>query len=388
MLYYLQELTDWFGPFRVFEYITLRAGGACVTAFLLSLFFGNRVILKLVSLKVGQPIRTAAEVHKLAELHGNKAGTPTMGGVLILGSILVSTLLWARPDSPFIWALLFILIVLGYLGFRDDYAKVTKNSSDGVSARFKIVIQFTASAAAVAFLYYYPAANNVAGNGLPMDHPDYYAGTENYVRQFIVPFLIDPLEIKGLWVICFILLAVVVIIGSSNAVNLTDGLDGLAAGCMVIAAMTFAIFGYAASRADFAAYLHVPHHPGAGEVTVFCTAMVGAGLGFLWFNCYPARVFMGDTGSLSLGGLLGTVAICVRQELMLLVVGGVFVMEALSVILQVGSFKLRGKRIFKMAPIHHHFELMGWKETTVITRFWIIAIMFALAGLATLKIAR
>tara|TARA_R110002096_G_scaffold179153_2_gene356123 strand:+ start:3535 stop:4674 length:1140 start_codon:yes stop_codon:yes gene_type:complete len=378
MLYYLSEyLTQlaetnenysFLSPFRVFTFGTARAGGACVTAFLLTLMIGPAVIRKLVSLKVGQPIRTAEEVHALYELHEGKGGTPTMGGVMILGTILASTLLWARLDNPFIMVLIFVLLTHGYLGFRDDYAKVTKKSSAGVSARFKLFFQFFSATAAGAFLYFHPE-------------------TKDYIRNFVVPGFTNPFQIENMVLVgIFVALTVAVILGSSNAVNLTDGLDGLAIGCIIVAAMTFAIFSYVAGHSQFSSYLNLPFHKGAGEVSVFCTAMVGAGLGFLWFNCYPARVFMGDTGSLSLGGLLGTVAVCCRQELMLVVVGGVFVIEALSVILQVGSFKLRGKRIFKMAPIHHHFELMGWKETKVITRFWIVAIMLALAGLATLKI--
>ncbi len=378
MLYYLSEyLTrlaetneslSFLSPFRVFTFGTARAGAACATAFLFTLMIGPWVIRKLVSLKVGQPIRTAEEVHALYELHEGKGGTPTMGGVMILGSILVSILLWARLDNPFIMVLIFILLTHGFLGFRDDYAKVTKKSSAGVSAKFKLFFQFSSALAAGAFLYFHPE-------------------TKDYIRHFVVPGFTEAFQISGdVWVGIFVALTVAVILGSSNAVNLTDGLDGLAIGCVIVASMTFAIFAYVAGHSEFSSYLKLPFHRGVGEVAVFCTAMVGAGLGFLWFNCYPARVFMGDTGSLALGGLLGTIAVCCRQELILAIVGGVFVIEALSVILQVGSFKLRGKRIFKMAPIHHHFELMGWKETKVITRFWIVAIMLALAGLATLKI--
>ncbi len=378
MLYYLSEyLTNlaeqnenlkFLSPFRVFTFGTARAGGACITAFLLSLWIGPWVIRKLVSLKVGQPIRTAEEVHALYELHEGKGGTPTMGGVMILGTILASTLLWARLDNPFILVLLFVLLTHGYLGFRDDYAKVTQKTSAGVSAKFKLAVQFLSAAAAGAFLYFSP-------------------DTRDYIRDFIVPGFSEPFHIDPTWlVVIFVLMTVAVIMGSSNAVNLTDGLDGLAIGCMIVAAMTFAIFAYVAGHVEFSSYLKLPFHKQAGEVSIFCTSMVGAGLGFLWFNCHPARVFMGDTGSLALGGLLGTIAVCCRQELILAVVGGVFVIEALSVIVQVFSFKTRGKRIFKMAPIHHHFELSGWKETKVITRFWIVAIMLALAGLATLKI--
>jgi len=365
MLYYLHLLDEYFSPLNVFYYISFRAGAACLTAFLLSLLMGNFVIRKLISLKVGQPIRTAEEVHKLYELHEGKGGTPTMGGVLILSTILISTLVWAQPTNPFILVLLLVLVTHGFLGFADDYKKVKQKKSDGVSARFKLVFQLASAGAAGAILYFNPE-------------------TQNYVQELLIPTVRDYRLPMGVFCIGFF---IIIIVGSSNAVNLTDGLDGLAIGCMIVAAMTYAIFAYIAGNESFASYLSdLPHHPKAGEVAIFSMSIVGSGLGFLWFNSYPARVFMGDTGSLALGGLLGTIAICCRQEIILLVVGGVFVMEALSVILQVASFKTRGKRIFRMAPIHHHFELKGWKETKVIVRFWIIAIMFALAGLSTLKI--
>jgi len=350
----------------VFEYVTPRAGGACLTAFLISVLTGHWVIRKLTALKLGQPIRSSDEVHKLHELHHGKGGTPTMGGVMILGSIFIASLLWARPNNPFIIALLYLLLVLGFLGFMDDYRKVTRKSSEGVSATFKLFVQGLGTVGAACFLYFYNSE------------------TQDYLRPLYIPFLKNPLiPSLGIFAIVFFVL---VMVGGSNAVNLTDGLDGLAIGCMIVASMTYAIFAYVTGHIEFSEYLLLPYHPQASEVTIFCMSMVGAGAGFLWFNAHPAAVFMGDTGSLSLGGLLGLVAICCRQELLLVVIGGVFVMEAMSVILQVGSFKLRGKRIFRMAPIHHHFELKGWSENKVITRFWILAIMFALAGLATLKI--
>lgn len=381
MLYYLSQFSDVFGPLRVLENVTPRAGGACLTAFLLSMLFGNRVILKLTSLKFGQPIRTAEEVHKLHELHQGKGGTPTMGGVLILGSILGAVALWAIPTNPFIIALTIVLLGLGFLGFLDDYRKVKKRNTAGVSARGKLLLQLLVCGGAAAFLLLHDAE------------------TRNYLQSIYVPFVKNPVigvELENarpvlavvpqvmFWIVLGFFLLVMV--GGSNAVNLTDGLDGLAIGCMMVASMTYAIFAYVTGNIEFAKYLLLPHHSRVSEVAIFCMATVGAGAGFLWFNCHPARVFMGDTGSLSLGGLLGMMAICSRQELLLVIIGGVFVMEAMSVILQVGSFKMTGKRIFRMAPIHHHFELMGWKETKVITRFWILAIMFALAGLATLKI--
>lgn len=365
MLYYLKDLTDYLDVLNVFQYQTFRAAGACLTAFLICLLLGNRVILKLTSLKLGQPVRTAEEVHKLAELHGGKMGTPTMGGILIVGAVLLSVVLWARLSNPFIWVMIFVTITTGLLGFIDDYKKVTKKSSDGVSSRFKLIFQFAVAFSAVAYLLYRP-------------------DTSEYISQLFIPSLKEPI-IKDMGWFAYLFLPLV-IVGCSNAVNLTDGLDGLAAGCTVSTAVTYALFSYVAGNQLASGYLLVPHHQYAGEVTIFCTALVGAGLGFLWFNCHPAKVFMGDTGSLSIGGMLGMVAICCKQEITLIIVGGVFVIEAMSVILQVASFKLTGKRIFKMSPIHHHFELMGWEESKVINRFWIISIIFAMIGLMTLKL--
>ena len=350
---------------NVFRYITFRAIAAALTAFLLCLIFGNLVIRKLVSLKLGQPIRTKEEVHKLAELHGGKRGTPTMGGVLLLGAVLVSTLLWARPGNSFVWIALFSMIWLGVIGFIDDYLKVTKKKSDGLPGRLKLVAQFLLAGIVTLFFTLNPA-------------------TEVQARELFVPFYKEPI-IANLGWLTFIFFALV-IVGTSNAVNLTDGLDGLATGCTITAAFAYAILSYAAGNLKIATYLQIPFYPQAGELTVLCMALVGAGMGFLWFNCHPAKVFMGDTGSLAIGGVLGVVAICTKQELLLLVVGGIFVIEALSVILQVLSFKLTGKRIFRMSPIHHHFELLGWKENTVIVRFWILSILFAFLGLATLKL--
>src|SRR6266516_1410130 len=319
MMYYLHRLSDQFIGFNVFSYVTFRAIAAAVTAFLVTLIFGNFVIRRLIALKLGQPIRLAAEVHRLAELHGGKQGTPTMGGVLVIGGVFVSSLIWARPDNRFVWLALFSMIYLGALGFLDDYLKVTKKKSEGISGRFKLVFQ-------------------------------------------------------------------IALAGIMTAVYLTDGLDGLAIGCTITVAFGYALLSYAAGNFRIAEYLQVPFYPFAGDLTVVCSALIGAGLGFLWFNCYPAKVFMGDTGSLAIGGMMGVVAICCKQELLLGVVGGVFVIEAVSVILQVMSFKLTGKRFFVMSPLHHHFELTGWKESTVIVRFWILSIIFALLGLATLKL--
>jgi phospho-N-acetylmuramoyl-pentapeptide-transferase len=365
MMYFLHHLSDRFIGFNVFLYVTFRAIAAAVTAFLLTLIFGNFIIRKLIALKLGQPIRGAAEVHRLAELHGGKQGTPTMGGVLVIGSVFVSSLIWARLDNRFVWLVLFCMVYLGALGFADDYLKVTKKKSDGISGRIKLVFQIALATIVTAVFLTSPLL-------------------EVQARSLYVPFVKAPVIANmGWFTFVFFLL---VIVGSSNAVNLTDGLDGLAIGCTITVAFAYALLSYAAGNFRIAEYLQVPFYPFAGELTVVCSALIGAGLGFLWFNCFPAKVFMGDTGSLSIGGMIGVVAICCKQELLLVVVGGVFVIEAVSVILQVMSFKLTGKRIFVMSPLHHHFELTGWKENTVIVRFWILSIIFALLGLATLKL--
>jgi phospho-N-acetylmuramoyl-pentapeptide-transferase len=365
MMYFLHHLSDRFIGFNVFLYVTFRAIAAAVTAFLLTLIFGNFIIRILIALKLGQPIRGAAEVHRLAELHGGKQGTPTMGGVLVIGSVFVSSLLWTRLDNRFVWLVLFCMVYLGALGFADDYLKVTKKKSDGISGRIKLVFQIALALIVTAVFLSSPLL-------------------EVQARSLYVPFVKAPVITNmGWFTFIFFLL---VIVGSSNAVNLTDGLDGLAIGCTITVAFAYALLSYAAGNFRIAEYLQVPFYPFAGELTVVCSALIGAGLGFLWFNCFPAKVFMGDTGSLSIGGMIGVVAICCKQELLLVVVGGVFVIEAVSVILQVMSFKLTGKRIFVMSPLHHHFELTGWKENTVIVRFWILSIIFALLGLATLKL--
>jgi len=365
MMYYLHRLSDQFIGFNVFFYVTFRAVAAAVTAFLVTLIFGNFVIRRLIALKLGQPIRAAAEVHRLAELHGGKQGTPTMGGVLVIGAVFVSSLIWARLDNRFVWLVLFSMIYLGALGFADDYLKITKKKSDGISGRFKLIFQIA-----------------LAGiiTGVFLSSPL----LEVQARSLYVPFFKAPVIVNMSW-FTFVFFALV-IVGSSNAVNLTDGLDGLAIGCTITVAFGYALLSYAAGNFRIAEYLQVPFYPFAGELTIVCSALVGAGLGFLWFNCHPAKVFMGDTGSLAIGGTIGVVAICCKQELLLIVVGGMFVIEAVSVILQVMSFKLTGRRIFVMSPLHHHFELTGWKENTVIVRFWILSIIFVLLGLATLKL--
>lgn len=358
----------WLDVLNVFKYQTFRAPVACILAFLICVTFGDAVIRKLLSLKIGQPIRSAAEVHRLNELHGGKAGTPTMGGVLLLGSVLVTTLVCASLFNLFVWTVLFVMVGLGALGFLDDYAKVRRKSSDGISARAKMLGQVGIALVSGAFLYY------------GIDDT-----TQSYIGALYVPFLKAPViaDMGGFSLAFFAL----VIVGCSNAVNLTDGLDGLAAGCTITVAMAYAVFTYVAGKYYIAQeFLFIPHHEFAGELCVICAALVGAGMGFLWFNCHPAKVFMGDTGSLAIGGTIGIIAICCKQEIVLILVGGIFVAEALSVILQVGSFKLTGKRIFRMSPIHHHFELGGWHESQVINRFWIVSLILALAGLATLKL--
>ncbi len=375
MLYYLSDISTWatgrgidndiLKALNVFSYITFRAICAGITAFVLSLVFGNLVIRKLISLKFGQPIRTAAEVHKLHELHGAKKGTPTMGGVLLIGTVVVSTLLWAKPENPFVWLVLFSTVFMGGIGLYDDWLKVSKKSSDGISSRIKFALQCLLAAVFTVFLLLNPKVSTIA-------------------QQLYFPFIKDPLlPSMGLFSFIFFLL---VIVGTSNAVNLTDGLDGLATGCTATVAATYAVLVYVAGNIKAASYLQIPYVAYSGELAVLCVALLGACLGFLWWNAHPARVFMGDTGSLAIGGMLGSVAICCKQEILLVIVGGVFVIEATSVILQVASFKLTGRRIFKMSPIHHHFELSGWKENTVIVRFWILSVLFALLGLATLKL--
>lgn len=380
MIYWLYELRNWlesadwisddsalYKLLNIFKYHTFRAGGAAVTSFVLSLLFGERLIRKLISLKIGQPIRTAEEVHKLFELHGKKAGTPTMGGILILGSIVISTLLWAKWDNIMVWTILFTTIGLGMLGFYDDYLKISKKNSKGVTARTKLVWQGGVALIAGALMAY----------AVPPDE-----GVT--LRALFVPFVKDAV-ITDMGIFTVVLFTLI-IVGASNAVNLTDGLDGLATGCSLTTAVAYAGFGYICGNANYSEYLGVAHHTLANELPIVAMALAGACVGFLWFNAHPARMFMGDTGSLALGGCIATLAIGCKQEIVLGLVGGVFVMEAMSVILQVISFKKRGKRIFRMAPIHHHFELGGWHENQVIVRFWILSLFFAFLGLATLKL--
>lgn len=380
MIYWLYELRNWleaadwisndsflYKLLNIFRYHTFRAGGAFITAFVLSLLFGERVIRKLISLKLGQPIRTAEEVGKLFELQGKKAGTPTMGGILMLSAIVVSTLLWAKWDNIMVWTILFATIGLGALGFYDDYLKISKKNSKGASARVKLIWQTgVALIAGILMAYAVPPDEGVT------------------LRALFVPFVKDAL-IADMGIFS-VLLFTLIIVGASNAVNLTDGLDGLATGCSLTTALAYAGFGYICGNANYSSYLGVAHHTLANELPIVAMALAGACVGFLWFNAHPARMFMGDTGSLALGGCIATLAIGCKQEIVLALVGGVFVMEAMSVIIQVFSFKTRGKRVFRMSPIHHHFELGGWHENQVIVRFWALSLFFALLGLATLKL--
>ena len=365
MLYWIYQLwsdalasgADWADSLRILnllQYITVRAGLACVSTFLACVLFGPYVIRMLVSLKVGQPIRTAEEVHKLNELHGGKAGTPTMGGIMIIVSVVLAVLICGQPLNPFVAVTTCVLIALGMLGFVDDYAKVKLKSSDGVSSRTKLFWQLIIGLCAGSFLYFKTQTVGYTLMSEPLK-----------ISEVTFPLFKYPLFDIGLLCIPFF---AIVIIGCSNAVNLTDGLDGLASGCTITVSFSYAIIAYLAGHAYMAnEYLFIPFHPSIGELSVFLLALVGACFGFLWHNCHPAKVFMGDTGSLAIGGALATAAICAKQEFLLVIIGWVFVMEALSVILQVGSFKLRGKRIFKMSPIHHHFELKGGMKVRLLS---------------------
>lgn len=359
MLVWLAEyLTQYFSFFNVFSYLTFRSILGILTSLLLSLYLGPKLIARLQRMQIGQVVRGDGP-----ESHFSKKGTPTMGGLLILGAVLVSTLLWANLENKYVWVVLFVLVSFGWIGFVDDYRKVVRKDPKGLIARWKYFWQSLFAIITAAFLY------------LTAERPAETA--------LLVPFLKDVMPQLGL---LFLALSYFVIVGTSNAVNLTDGLDGLAIVPTIMVAGAFAIIAYVSGNINFSAYLNIPYLPHASELVVFLAALIGAGLGFLWFNTYPAQVFMGDVGSLALGAVLGVVAILVRQEIVLFIMGGIFVMETLSVILQVGSYKLRGQRIFRMAPIHHHYELKGWPEPRVIVRFWILSIIFVLVGLATLKL--
>jgi phospho-N-acetylmuramoyl-pentapeptide-transferase len=376
MLYYLlyEVLQKYFSPLNVFRYITVRTVYASLTALFLAFVFGPKLIQRLRDLQIGQYIREEGP-----QDHKKKAGTPTMGGVLIVISTMVPSLLWADLRNGFVLLAMFAMLAFAAIGFVDDYAKVSKQQNLGLTSKKKFLLQLLVSF--------------VVGIGLLA-----LATRAEYSTELVFPFFkrVHPnlvvhslLSVRHLWFLAFVpflLFVSVVIAGASNAVNLTDGLDGLAIGCTVIAAGALTVLTYVSSNYRWATYLDIGYIPRVGELTVFCGALVGASLGFLWYNAHPAEVFMGDVGSLSLGGTLGLIAVVIKQEILLFFVGGIFVVEALSVILQVGSFKLRGKRIFRMAPIHHHFELAGWSESKVIVRFWIVALVFALFALTTLKL--
>jgi phospho-N-acetylmuramoyl-pentapeptide-transferase len=359
MLYALVTFSDQLGPLNVFRYITFRTGGAIMTALLFVFLFGPAII-DLLRLKQGkgQPIREDGPA-----THFAKKGTPTMGGLMILSGVTVATLLWANWANWYVWIVLFVMVSYGAIGFYDDYLKVTKSTAGGVSGKLRLAAEIVvAGAAAWAVMR---------------------VGSAGFSSSLTVPFFKNVvLPLGGV----FILLGILVIAGAGNAVNLTDGLDGLAIVPVMIAAATFGLIAYLTGNANFARYLQIHYVQGAGELAVICGALIGAGLGFLWFNAPPAMIFMGDTGSLALGGALGAIAVATKHEIVLAIVGGLFVLETMSVIIQVTSYKLTGKRVFRMAPLHHHFEQKGWKESTVVVRFWIISVVLALVGLATLKL--
>jgi phospho-N-acetylmuramoyl-pentapeptide-transferase len=360
MLYWLVDLSDKLSVLNVFRYITFRTGGAVITALLFVFMFGPMIIdrLRLFQGK-GQPIRSdGPQSHIVA-----KAGTPTMGGLMILSGMLVSTLLWANPANPYVWVVLGVTLSFGFVGFYDDYLKVKKQRSDGFSARTRLGIEaLIAALASIALVH---------------------LGQSQIAMTLVFPFFKDVVLNLG-WF--FVFFASFIIVGAGNAVNLTDGLDGLAIVPVMIASASFGMIAYLSGNAVFADYLQIHYVAGTGELAVLCGAVLGAGLGFLWFNAPPASIFMGDTGSLALGGMIGAVAVATKHEIVLAVIGGLFVLEAVSVIVQVVSFKLTGKRIFKMAPIHHHFEQLGWTEPQIVIRFWIVSVVLALAGLSTLKL--
>jgi phospho-N-acetylmuramoyl-pentapeptide-transferase len=360
MLYWLAQFAPELSVFNVFRYITFRTGGALITALLFVFLFGPRVIRSLrIRQGKGQPIRKDGPERHLIQ----KQGTPTMGGLMILSGVSVAVLLWGNLENMFVWVVLLLTLIYGAVGLYDDYLKVTKQSAEGFRGRIKIVIEAVAAVAAAAAIV--------------------HASQEPLATSLTIPFFKGTLINLGWFYIVF---GAFIIVGAGNAVNLTDGLDGLAIVPVMIAAATFGFISYLVGNALFADYLQIHFVAGTGELAVICGALVGAGLGFLWFNAPPALIFMGDTGSLALGGALGTIAVATKHELVLAIVGGLFALEAASVIVQVTSFKLFGKRVFRMAPLHHHFEQKGWPESTVVIRFWIIAVMLALAGLATLKL--
>ena len=364
MFYYLffEKLQQFFSPFNVFKYITFRAAYATITALLICLVLGPFVIRKLRSLNVGQNIRW-----EIMDTHNHKAGTPTMGGLLILTSLLLSTVLWARLDNPLVGVVVFSAIWFGAIGFVDDYLKLIRSPA-GIRAWQKLAAQAVGAFAIAYYMYAFaPSPTDGVTSNTSVWFP-FFKNIHPDLHWLFIPF------------------AMIVIMGASNAVNLTDGLDGLAIGCVIFVAGTYTVLSYITSHFGVSNYLGIAHLPQSGELAVFCAALTGASLGFLWYNAHPAQVFMGDTGSLALGGTLGTVAVLTKNEMLLIIVGGIFVVEVGSVIIQVSSFKTRGKRVFKKTPLHHHFELMGWSESKIVVRFWIIAAILLLAALSTLKL--
>jgi len=364
---FVKELSKYFSAFRVFQYITFRAIYATVTALLISLVLGPFVIKKLRMLQFGQVIREDGP-----ETHFSKAGTPAIGGLLILVAVFISTVLWARLDFSITFIVLFSIVWFGALGFIDDYLKVTRQHSSGLRGWYKIILQAIGASVIAYYVYQWADAPRELPNGLVTAK-----------TALVFPFKKDFRPDLG---ILFIPFAMLVIVGASNAVNLTDGLDGLAIGCTLFVAGTFAVVSHLTSNINTANYLDLVHLPASGEVAVFCATVIGAGLGFLWFNAHPAKVFMGDTGALALGAAMGTVAVLIKEEFFLFIVGGIFVAEALSVIIQVVSCRMRGKRVFLMTPLHHHFEKLGWPESKIVIRFWIIAAILVLIALSTLKL--
>ena len=359
MLYELVSFSDQIGPLNVFRYLTFRTGGAIFTALLFVMLFGPGMIdLLRIKQGKGQPIREDGP-----KSHFSKKGTPTMGGLMILAGIMVATMLWANLSNPYVWIVLGVTLSYGALGFYDDYLKVTKQTTSGFSGRIRLALELAVAAVASYFVM--------------------QLGKPGFSDALTIPFFKTVLVPLGIY---FVALGTLVIAGAGNAVNLTDGLDGLAIVPVMIAAATFGLIAYLAGNFKFATYLQIHHVAGVGELAVICGALIGAGLGFLWFNAPPAMIFMGDTGSLALGGALGAIAVAAKHEIVLAIVGGLFVLETLSVIIQVASFKTTGKRVFRMAPLHHHFEQKGWQESTVVVRFWIISVILALVGLATLKL--
>ncbi len=366
MLYYLSNLSHLWGPFRLFNYVTFRAGGAAATTLILVLLLGPFTIKILKRINATAPSRHKGLIPD-EFIDSSKDKVPSMGGILIVVSIVISTLLWAIPTNHMMIVFLFLLITLSGVGFLDDYAKIVYRNRDGISGKLKLLLQFAIAFVSVLYLFSLP-------------------NTGSILSELMIPFLKDPLLTGFYGALITLPLGILVVVGSSNAVNLTDGKDGLAIGSVIFCTLAYCVFAYLSGNIIFASHLKIHYISGAGEIGIFAAAIIGAGIGFLWYNCHPASMFMGDTGSLALGGSIGLIAVLVRQELILLLVGGVFVMEAGSVIIQVISYKLTGRRVFLCTPIHHHFERKGWTETQIVIRFWILGGIFALIGLASLKL--